>query len=157
MGESPQVQQLRSELAALRKANENLKARIQDPSGRLQVVHRIYHSFEELPDMYLDQPRWLEGDEGMASLQGHLPVTDIVSYIDRHPEVISFVFRGTKVENNKSQIHNDSQSFPRSEYIYITPSRLAKNLEHFFEQIRTSLSHDVHLDLEGSKSILVAP
>ncbi|KAI9162830.1 ATPase family AAA domain-containing protein [Paramyrothecium foliicola] len=44
-------------------------------------------------EYYLDQPRWFGGIEGQKPLAGSEPITNIMSYLERHSELAFVVFR----------------------------------------------------------------
>lgn len=163
------VQQLDSDLEKLKKENVYLKSRLREPLPRLQVVYRVsrgrhrsegfdgHDRDETVIDMYLDKPQLLKGDKGMASLQGHLPIFRLDSYLERHPKISVIVFQDTYDRNPETEAEDEVLEVSWSESIFVTSRKLMKTLKQFGRKFSSSLGCSIGLDLTGSKAILPAP
>lgn len=162
--ETKLVRQLRLEIDSLRVEKQHLERRLQQPQARLQVVYRISrterdheNSAPELKtDAYIDEPRWLKGDRDMNSLQGHLPITNMDSYIDRHPEISFIVFRDTFADHHKAEVEDEIEMLWK-ESIKITSPKLMQSVRNVMDQVSRSLNRDLHLGLMNLKTELRAP
>ena len=152
------VHQLRSELKALKREKLRLETKLQKPLARLQVVYRIHRDHdEEVTDMYLDQPQFLRGDKDMASLQGHLPITNMESYLERHPEVAFIVFQDSTDEYSRTEAEDGSLKVSWSESIFVTSRKLKRTVEKISKRLSFSLGRRISLGLPGSTATLPAP
>ena len=160
------VQQSGSDLEKLKKENVHLKSRLREPLPRLQVVYRVsrrkhrsggVNDSDIVTDMYLDKPQLMEGDQGMASLQGQLPIFRLDSYLERHPKISVIVFQDTSDENLQTEAGDGVLNVSWSESILVTSRKLMKSLEILVRRLSSSLGCSISLDLTGSKTILPAP
>ena len=162
-------QQLDSDLEKLKKENVYLKSRLRESLPRLQVIYRVSRvrhrsgdfdgpdRDETVTDMYLDKPQLLEGDKGMASLQGHLPIFKLDSYLERHPKISVIVFQDTYDRNPETEAEDEVSKVSWSESIFVTSRKLIQILKTFVRRLSSSLGCSIRLDLTGSKVILQAP
>ncbi|KAI0401355.1 hypothetical protein F4802DRAFT_580426 [Xylaria palmicola] len=58
---------------------------------RLQIIHRIIDGSKKR--LYLDRPQWTGEENRSKVLLSSVPVSNILAYFDRHPEVIFVVYR----------------------------------------------------------------
>ena len=163
------VQQLSSDLEKLKKENVHLKSRLREPLPRLQVVYRVsrvrHRSWgidnsdgdETVTEMYLDKPQLMEGDQGMASLQGHLPIFKLDSYLERHPNISVIVFQDTFDRDPEAGAEDGVLEVSWSESILVTSRKLMKSLKILVRRLSSSLGRRINLDLTGSTAILPAP
>ena len=163
------VQQLSSDLEKLKKENVHLKSRLREPLPRLQVVYRVSRvkhrprGFDDsdqeeiVTDMYLDKPQLVEGDQGMASLQGHLPIFKLDSYLERHPNISVIVFQDTFDRNPEAGAEDGVLGVSWSESILVTSRNLMKSLKILVRRLSSSLGYRISLDLTGSTATLPAP
>lgn len=57
---------------------------------RVQLVYRVLRQIDDqiITNMYLDQPMWLEGEtSSREALAGNLPLSNLSSYLSKHPSV----------------------------------------------------------------------
>ena len=163
------VQQLGSDLEKLKTEKVHLKSRLREPLPRLQVVYRVSRrkhrsgGFDDsdgkdiVTEMYLDKPQLMEGDQGMASLQGQLPIFRLDSYLERHPKISVIVFQDTFDENPKTEAEDGVLKVSWSESILVTSRKLMRSLKILVGRLSSSLGCSISLDLTGSKAILPAP
>ncbi|KAL9633651.1 MAG: hypothetical protein Q9164_004573 [Protoblastenia rupestris] len=158
-------QRLRFELKTLKLENQNLENRLRQPQARMQIVYRISRPArhqensgdESIVDLYIDKPQWLKGDKNMALLQGHLPITDMDAYLDRHPELVFIVFRDSSAGSENAEGEERCLDVSWSESIKITSPSLIKNVRTIVDQVSRSLNRHLHLDLVDPKAELPAP
>ena len=162
------VQKLSGDLEKLKKENVYLKSRLRKPLPRLQVVYRVSRvrnrsgdsddsdGDETVTDMYLDKPQYLEGDKGMASLQGHLPIFKLESYLERHPNISVIVFQDTS-KQSESETEDRVLEVSWSESILVTSRKLMKSLKILVRRLSSSLGCRISLDFKGSTVALPAP
>ena len=159
---------LRSELVSLQKENLRLKARLQSRPARWQGIYRIHRQIRDKPThangrapsntyySYLDEPHWVKGDKGVASLQGNLPVRSVESYQERNPEVVFVVFRNFTVHDTKED--EDDQEMPVwSESIYLTSQDLIEAVKNAIYHILKSLEGHSRTVIMDAKTELPAP
>ena len=163
------VQKLSSELEKLKKENVYLKSRLREPLPRLQVVYRVSRvrhrsggidnsdGDETVTDMYLDKPQLMEGDQGMASLQGHLPIFRLDSYLERHPKISVIVFQDAHDKNPEIEAEDEASKVSWSESIFVTSRKLVKTLKLLERRLSLSLGYRISLDLTSSTATSPAP
>ena len=152
-----QVQKLRAELKTLQMEKQELKARFEEPAKELQIIYRVNRSSQTQPDLYLDCPQWLKGDKDMTSLQGRLPISNLDSYLDRHPEIAFVVFRDTKADESKGQSHDEDPGISWQESINFVSLQLVKNLEIIFSCLPEHVTHSINFNMAISEVELSAP
>ncbi|KAM0802505.1 hypothetical protein BDR22DRAFT_103168 [Usnea florida] len=163
------VQQLRSDLEKLKRENVQLKSRLRERLPRLQVVYRVsrlrsrsggcdYSDGDDtVTDMYLDKPQLMEGDQGMVSLQGHLPIFRLDSYLERYPNVSVIVFQDTWDSGAITEAEDGLSKVQWSESIFVTSPKLMKTLKLLKRRLSLSLGYRISLDLTGSTATFPAP
>ena len=161
------VQQLRGELETLREENLALEDLLQSRRVRWQAIYRVHHqdpvesthadkSAKSKTYNYLDEPHWVKGDRGVASLQGNLPVSSVESYRERSPEVVFIVFRDFKVHESKRD-EEDQEMVVWSESIYVTSPDLIKAVKNANCHILKSLEGHSRIDIMNTGAELPAP
>ena len=163
------VQHLSSDLEKLKKENVYLKSRLRERLPRLQVIYRISRGRhrsggidnsdrdEIVTYMYLDKPQLMEGDQGMALLQGHRPIFRLDSYLERNPNVSVIVFQDTYDENLEIEAEDEALKISWSESIFVTSRKLMKTLKLLERRLSLSLGNRISLDLTGSTATFPAP
>ena len=160
------VEQLYGELETLRKDNRALEGLLRLRRVRWQAIYRVHrlvpksthadNSAKWLTYSYLDEPHWIKGDRGVASLQGNLPVSSVESYQERNPEIVFVVFRSFKINESK-QDEEDQDRVVWSESIRLTSPDLIKAVNNANYDISKSLEGHSRTDIIKTKTELPAP
>ena len=165
--ETELIRKLHGELDSLKKENLCLKAHLQRRRVRWQAIYRIYRqeadksthdhgSSRMMTYNYLDEPHWVKGDRGVASLQGSLPVRSVESYQERNPEVVFIVFRTFTVQGSERD-DEDHEMAVWSESIYLTSPDLIKAVKNANRYISKSLEGRSRINMMDTKTELPAP
>ena len=141
--------------------NLRLKGHLQKREARSQTLFRVCQYPPQDPEdpddrIYLDEPHWVKGDEGLASLQGNLPVGSIESYLRRNPEVAFIVFQTTTIEGTK-RYEDDHEKVERSESIHFTSSDMIKAVKNANYQVSKSFEGHSRTDIIDARAELPAP
>ena len=165
--ETELISKLRGELDSLEKENVRLKAHVQLRRVRWQSIYRVHRQISDestLADLhgqsmtynYLDEPHWVKGDRGVASLQGNLPVRSVESYQERNSEVVFIVFRSCTIHGSKRD-EGDQDMAVWSESIYLTSSDLVKAVKNANRHISKSLEEHSRTDMIDTETAIPAP
>ena len=143
----------------MKKENLRLKSHSQKPEARSQTLFRVcrYPDYlESRATIYLDEPHWVKGDEGLASLQGNLPVGSIESYLRRNPEVAFIVFQTTTIGGTK-RYEDDHEKVEWSESIQFTSSDMIKAVKNANYHVSKSFEGHSRTDIIDARAELRAP
>ena len=165
--ETELIRRLRGKLDSLEKENLYLKHDLQSRPVRWQAIYRVNrqtldestHADKNARSKtynYLDEPHWVKGDKGVASLQGNLPVWSIESYQDRNPEIVFIVFRSFTVHGSERD-DEDHEMVVWSESIYLTSPDLIKAVKNANRHISKSLEGHSGTDIMNTETELLAP
>ena len=165
--ETELIRRLRGELDSLEKENLCLKDHLQLRRVRWQVIYRVHRQNPKestrddrraqlMTYNYLDEPHWVKGDKGVASLQGNLPVRSVESYQERNPEVVFIIFRSFTVHGSKRD-EEDQEMAVWSESIYLTSPDLIKAVKNANRHISKSLEGHSRTDTMDTETELPAP
>ena len=168
--ETELIRKLRGELDSLEKENLRLKDHLQSRRVRWQAIYRVLRqnpdesshathadkSAQSMTYNYLDEPHWVKGDRGVASLQGNLPVRSVESYQERNPEVVFIVFRSFTLPRFERD-EEDQEMAVWSESIYLTSPDLIKSVKNANRHISKSLEGHLHTDIMDTRTELPAP
>ena len=159
--ETELIKKLRGELASLEKENLHLKGHLQSRRLRWQTIYRVNRhnpdaSTQSMTYNYLDEPHWVKGDEGVASLQGNLPVRSVESYQERNPEVVFIVFRSSDVHGSERD-DEDHETAVWAESIYLTSPDLIKAVKITNRHISKLLEGHSRTDMMDTRTELPAP
>ena len=165
--ETELIRKLRDELDSLEKKNLRLTAHLQLRQVRWQIIYRVdrqdpdesihaNRSAQSMTYNYLDEPHWVVGDRGVASLQGNLPVRSVESYQERNPEVVFIVFRSFTGLGSKRD-EEDQEMAVWSESIYLTSPDLIKAVRNANRHISKSLEGHSRTDMIDTETELPAP
>ncbi|KAI0017898.1 hypothetical protein F4780DRAFT_753660 [Xylariomycetidae sp. FL0641] len=144
---------------------ERTKASNAPELPRGQYIHRVT-SGEYCP-MYLDRPQWLRGIEyAKEALAGNLPILDVRSYLDKHPEVCFIVYRDYELQDHSSDSPREDASgtvpWPQHRFETIQPTtrELATAVSRFLKYHNYEASATDDRDDSGdsdSSGLLEAP
>ena len=165
--ETELIRKLRDELDSLGKKNLRLTAHMQLRRVRWQSIYRVNRQISDesihahrgarfMAYNYLDEPHWVVGDGGVASLQGNLPVRSVESYQERNPEVVFIVFRSFTGLGSKRD-EEDQEMAVWSESIYLTSPDLIKAVRNANRDISKSLEGHSRTDMIDTETELPAP
>ena len=155
------IRKLRGKLDSLEKENLCLKSDLQLRPVRWQVIYRVNRqtldeSTQSMTYNYLDEPHWVKGDRGVASLQGNLPVRSVESYQERNSEVVFIVFRTSTVQGSERD-DEDPEMVVWSESIHLTSPDLIKAVKNANSHILKSLKGHLRTAIMNTETILPAP
>ena len=151
------IRKLRGEINTLKKENLRLKGHTPKRKTRSQKLFRVCHKFQDdRTFIYVDKPHWVKGDEGLASLQGNLPVGNLKSYLGRNPEVAFIVFQTTTIDGAERS-EEDHEKVEWSESIQFTSSAMREAVKNANYHISMSFEVQSRTDIMTTKNELPAP
>ncbi|KAI0971618.1 hypothetical protein F4678DRAFT_431330 [Xylaria arbuscula] len=81
-----------------------------------QTIHRIAHG--NTSRMYFDEPQWIAGESNSKeALVSNLPLSNLPSYLAKHPEIVFVVYRDYDLPTMKNTPANDEgDTVPRANH-----------------------------------------
>jgi len=86
----------------------------QEPS-RFQLIHRIINS-PKFTSLFFDKPQWFIAEDDSMALKSSLPLSDISTFPDKHPDVSFVVYRDYYSTSVRFQKSDKSEAVPEVQH-----------------------------------------